>query len=710
IHLNRDGSEFISPNAEGKSPTLQSDDYIDFDKLWGELEETSEALIYAGNLDNLNGYSEDSANPDIIYIKNAGTSLELQAGQSYVIEDATKLTEINILMEGYDFFTNPYPAPTTITFTGAVINIASFEGTTVSRFPIVKINGEELDAVQGEYGEFSETGNKLIWNLPNLETNGATNRLVAYQHGSNFPGHILAPKAEFWNLDISSATWAGGNWNGTTIFRDFHGGNMEMHMWSYGGTKEASTYATVKAEKDFIGGDLSNTTFGFELSKPSTEIQTDLDLSTNYDGMTTPADTDFPLYAYTSSGGAISFSSLVFDQEGTYYFVLSEQQGTITFITEDVDGVEVTSATLDDTDTSITYDQSQYLVTVEVKDKTSGSYTSFSSNVSYQKLEYTDRQWTVLDISTSVPKFENSTENTNFFSFSKVDENGDALSGAQFGLITYETNGCVPTLETHWSTAVYYTSKAPNGNVVFTGLEPKITYFFRETSAPTGYDKVEGFWQLEKVDETWTATYYILEEKTVIDDEIEETTTSWEAVLGENDPLQDGKLVNKLSEGLSITLQKTCAVHGFGLSGAEFVVDRLIIGEDGYITVVENSTLGTFVSGSNGEFTITDVEVGNFYRLVETVAPDGYQIFESVDYWVLEVISATEFDLYVKYKESNVLVKLDGNAIANVPEFSLPTVGGAGTTFLYQVGTLLLVSGLALMYILTPKKRKKKGA
>lgn len=626
IHLTKDSSEFPSPNGLGVGTTLQSDDFIDFEAMWDAVIADSEKLVTDGTL-------EDTAR-DIQYHSQPYGILDIYAGQSYTIQDATYLTGVNIILpDGYDYFVNPWLPATTINIMGDSINPIEIDGYTHAQFPITYINGSQVDTEDGAGGEFGEVGNRVIWNLPDLDTDGMENRLV-FQSGPNVAGHIVAPYAEIWNYSQTAdgpIKWEGGNLNGTAVVADFHSGVMEMHMWTYEGQSELYTYTQFHGTKELLHGTLSDYSFEFQLSLEDGSDTVGLmnDLS------------DFPMVVTAESNGFIQFPSLSFNQAGDYSFIIQE------LVPADNDG-------------SIDYDLTQYRVTVNVEIYTSDDgYSKFATTTSYYKI--TDQEGNPLADAEIITQqdinFQNSklTEGTLSYTFTKIGDFDNALPGATF-TITEITS---LTDETPVEDGLFGTATATSdssGLVTFTQLEENHFYRFEETTPPSGYIKADGYWILS------------------VDDVGHITITP----MDDAQSLEHGTIINLRAEPIvgSITLNKV-STTGSNLSDATFTVQTVLSLED--LTVVQGGYSQTFTSGADGTFTVSDLPADGVYLVTETSAPLGYLIGDQAMVLIVDV-------------EGNVSFYIDGEldetlTIVNEKEdpFTMPTTGGMGTTPIYLV-------------------------
>lgn len=265
-----DNSVVLSPYYSGRSAIKHNSNYMggSFSSVWSDIETQSATL---GTTQNLEG---TPITADIVYYYSgtdattyagATTNVEL-LGTEIVVEPGTFViigADAGKILKTIDFdvqtgynYTDGWADETIVTFLGTEINSGgTYNGKTVSQFPEITFDGAyPFTAATGLNNEYNEKGNKLIYNMPNLTG------VLTTQGSLNTPGHLILPKAEFWNYNISSGTpsyWNGGNINGSIIAKEFHGGVTEIHMWAYDGMSTIGSTSikpvefTFNAEKYF---------------------------------------------------------------------------------------------------------------------------------------------------------------------------------------------------------------------------------------------------------------------------------------------------------------------------------------------------------------------------------------------------------------------------------------------------------------------------
>lgn len=683
VYLYKDNpvSSFFSPNMEGRvenydtsgalqseqTLTLQNDNYIDFDNYWANIISASQFLLENGS------FTEDKSDDMIVIDATGKTSLTLEAGYSYLIQNANVLQTVDIDFpedengeEIYDFFENPYPEETIINFDGNTINPTTIDGKLVSQFPETLVNGEVLEALSGDGGEYSEVGNKIVWNLANVvTTESGSNRLVFSTVGPNVAGHIVAPYAELWNYyqsESGTVTWGGGNLNGTAIVADFHGGYMEMHMWAYSGLEEIGTAVNLSVIKIYENGNLDNQSFDFILDQVAGK---------DYTGM---VDTVMLPYTGTSnSSGNVYFPSLIFEVDSavtypkTYEFTIKE-------------------VIPDEQRTDINYDETEYLIAVTVSEKTTVvgemTYVNLSSSYVITKSEETGEVEEI--VFTNVK-----TTGDASYSFTKISDTGYSLNGAEF-MLSEDIDD--------WSDAVLYvsgteaaadggTEAAASGTVTFSDLELERTYYLKETSAPSGYNPSDGYWKIT----------------------VNEVGDVFVEAMDGAPEIVNHQIVNYPStpEVIDITLTKETDT-GKMLQGAVFIIEQVLSLDQP--TTVEGGYHGTFTSGEDGSILISNLLYDGVYRITEIAAPDGYMIPENISYWLLDVhcdgsVVIYDPDLYEVDSDGQKSL-VDGLGMINISGYILPATGGMGTVIYPMLGMLLMIAAGFYSYRIYGKRRK----
>ena len=149
----------------------------------------------------------------------------------------------------------------------------------------------------------------------------------------------------------------------------------------------------------------------------------------------------------------------------------------------------------------------------------------------------------------------------------------------------------------------------------------------------------------------------------------------------------------------NITLEKVNE-NGAALAGASFSVYTTAADAKAGTNPVTLGGQTVFTVAANGQLTISGLRYSNFangatvapgdpayrtYYLVETTAPDGYELLAApVSFLVTAATTAVGVDLQVKNVPSN-------------SGFELPFTGGPGTTILYGAGLLILAGAVLLL-------------
>lgn len=260
----------------------------------------------------------------------------------------------------------------------------------------------------------------------------------------------------------------------------------------------------------------------------------------------------------------------------------------------------------------------------------------------------------------------NSTSTGNVY-FSKVNENGDPLSGATFATYTLYSND-------ELSQQVGTATSAASGQVSF-GTLPVGTYYMKETAAPNGYATDENVY------------------KVVV-------TTSGSTITRLNDEENsDIKTIANYPEAAEITIKKVDA-NGNPLSGATFQIKK-----DGAAYNYNNGSTSNITGAGTADGQKIKVEAGT-YTIVETVAPTGYYGMSGSITFTVENGSISN----VTYPNEYVTWDAATNTftVKNVPGVELPSTGGVGTLH-YTIGGLLLMATSLLLGISLRRKRERRG-
>lgn len=275
-------------------------------------------------------------------------------------------------------------------------------------------------------------------------------------------------------------------------------------------------------------------------------------------------------------------------------------------------------------------------------------------------------------------------KDTTSLTVKKTDENGNLIDTAKFALNDKEE-----------STA--------NGVANFGTIELNTIYSLTETQAPDGYERREGtiYFKETKDGENYTVTFYKDVEGT-------QTTKKPDWLTYE---LTGSNLTLTISDERSmanITIKKVETGTTTALSGAEFTLYRpatdkdtnqttiTVSGEEKSVVVV-NSNLR---SDTNGEISITDLPIGGEYYLVETKAPDGYNLLTDAIHFT---VGGTGITL-----NANNFAAENGYTltVSNSAGHQLPNTGGSGTT-LFTLGGLAILAGCLMTGY--SMRRKQKG-
>lgn len=674
---------FLSPNDYGTTGiTFQNDNYINFDTLSQNLIADSQTILTNGGAEGTKatviykfdastktatvpaGATLDSGYGYYEVADTGGVGLKINAGESWEITDATNLEEVNIILpDTYDYYNNPYLLPTTISFSCSEINPTFINGVSHSQFPYTLINGYEFTATTGRDGEYSEVGNKIVWNLPNVVTTNGVNRLVTFGNGQNIAGHIVAPQAEFWNYS-NNLEWEGGNINGAVIAKSFYSGNNEMHMWPYNGLDENGVFLGVVATKT-VDSVTPSEEYDFEL---------DIDRSIHTSGIPTGIlNTHFPISSTSFDEGVFiglaKFSSLVFDQAGTYYFTLSEVLPSY-------------SAT-----DNMIYDQSVYKIEVVVSNNAgnleiSSTYTQTQdengNSVSIYKGNYADN----LIIFNNKTQQDVTTFDVHLFKRASITNN--LLADAEFSVIEVVSSTDHSEQSSGYNEIFKTLSSGTNGNLTITDLEVGKYYKLQETVAPSGYDLQDGYWIL-----------------TVNSSGVLSISNHDGALEVDNYTIYNTLTLTSSIE-ISLTKQNQLLEK---LVGVNFDVEQVVLSSSGLYEIVVNGYKQSYISDADGKFTIEDLSPNHTYKITETSTPSGH--IEHTGYWIIVFSSDGDYKIY-EYNSQNAIINTVSDLVLENEKdiFYLPETGGNGI-FTYQIIGFMLISTTIIIKISTLTKKKR---
>ena len=186
----------------------------------------------------------------------------------------------------------------------------------------------------------------------------------------------------------------------------------------------------------------------------------------------------------------------------------------------------------------------------------------------------------------------------NKISFKKLDEKGNALKDAKFGLFKKDSSG-------NWPTNPYQRKKSgDDGLFDFSKLEPG-DYKVEEITAPSGYVKIEG----PVLEFTVQPSGKIVKKYMVDGKEVnEEINTAKTIDIVNNKPIE---------------FVKVDASTGTALKDAKFKLLYKEKLEDEYSDYKVDDKVVEVTSGENGKFSLNISKEG-YYALEETKAPEGY--------------------------------------------------------------------------------------
>lgn len=325
------------------------------------------------------------------------------------------------------------------------------------------------------------------------------------------------------------------------------------------------------------------------------------------------------------------------------------------------------------------------------------------------------------------------------FKFVKTNDNWQSLPGAAFDLYRWGGIG-VPAQENHYVNAENTVAgawvkvngtpiaSAANGETELVFSQPGF-YQLVETVSPNGYLKPDVQWR------------FVLDSKFTLSDPI--TIPKDDDVFflpGFKKVSEPGGDVWKLRNDPQVTLEfykissayyQNGQLTAHPLPGAEF---KLYLWMDGVApppdALVDETSLAygvwmpmdAEISQNGGLVSLAWASVGSgvYYQLVETRAPDGFQRptgqwrFSTTPQGTLDVGSVQRIPGADGAMPPLLTVKADGPFIGelvleNIPEYTLPSMGGVGKWPYVITGTSLLVTALSLYGFMQMhyKKRKK---
>ncbi|MCI2061930.1 MAG: hypothetical protein LKJ83_04075 [Eubacteriaceae bacterium] len=315
--------------------------------------------------------------------------------------------------------------------------------------------------------------------------------------------------------------------------------------------KTKKTDAVIKAQKTLSGSVLAANQFDFTATQVADAAGKAL--------------TDPKVYtAKNDASGNIEFSKITYSDTGTYYYKIAE-------------------AMPETLQAGMAYDSSTYIAKVVVSRDNDGTLSAVTT--------YTKADGTKLDNNTSVPKFSNSFTSVQPVTFSKKAVNGtDELPGAYLKVVKGSDASGQDVVGSWISGETAHT---------ISGLKYGQTYTMVETTAPDGYKVAESI------------TFSINNEgKVVIGNTVETDNTV--------------VMRDALQPTASVTFSKK-AVNGTDeLTGAQL---KVVKGSD----ASGQDVVGSWTSGETAH-TISGLKYGQTYTMVETTAPDGYKVAESITF------------------------------------------------------------------------------
>jgi LPXTG-motif cell wall-anchored protein len=273
--------------------------------------------------------------------------------------------------------------------------------------------------------------------------------------------------------------------------------------------------------------------------------------------------------------------------------------------------------------------------------------------------------------------------------FTKVDENGKALSGATFTVYTDESCKTVAKIKDGDAEKDAKFTSDLNGIVKIEGLTTTGVHYVKETEAPSGYALDETVYKLDA--ENYNSTITTLDGKTVT------------------------KVVNKKAEvTLQLVKRDNGATDGPNLVGATFNLYNASAYDSSTKTIKASATaIVSDITSKSDPVTITKLKQGTYY-LLETKAPDGYNLLEkailinvNADGTITLPEGISSFAEVEPTKVDNTEVPYSYTiTVYNSTGQELPHTGGIGTS-IYTIGGLAILA-LGCLYGFSMRRKRER--
>ena len=289
------------------------------------------------------------------------------------------------------------------------------------------------------------------------------------------------------------------------------------------------------------------------------------------------------------------------------------------------------------------------------------------------------------------------TPKTTPFSFTKVDADDVAttLAGAVFNL-----KGASGSAE---AVAVNKDATSTTAGLVDFGQLYHGSYTLTETTAPKGYEKIEGSWTVAVDADAGTVE-----------------VTAGDGVRAFTGTQETGyKLTNSLSPTVPFSFTKTAEDAATPLAGATF--ELYACGNSAHTSAADHSwtatndtdccwdvatPLLTATTLADGKANFGDIETGQ-YMLVETAAPSGYRLPHGQ--WLVDADAASQTVTIAAHAEKDASGNIVGDlppafkkdtetgaySVANYKEWVMPLAGGTGTIAFTAAGAALVAAACA---------------